>query len=125
VSRYRRLGRVLGLLAGSLVVVAVLLFGVFPTRTYLNQRNATQRASARLEALTKQNDALKARVKDLNSDSEIEKLAREQYNLVRPGEEAYAVLPAPLPPVELPSIWPYGQLGPTTTTTTAQAPAPG
>jgi cell division protein FtsB len=110
-TRARRAGRIVGLLAGSLVVVAVLMFGVFPTRTYFNQRNATQRASARLEALTKRNDQLKARIEDLNTDAEIERLAREQYNLVRPGEEAYAVLPAPLPPVELPSIWPYGQLG--------------
>ena len=39
-----------------------------------------------------------------------ERLAREQYNLVRPGEEAYSVLPAPLPALELPDVWPFGPL---------------
>jgi cell division protein FtsB len=122
-SRARRAGRLIGALAGTLVVVALLLFGVFPTRTYLGQRAATQRASQRLEALTKQNDALKARMERLDTDAEIERLAREQYNLVKPGEEAYAVLPAPLPPIELPSIWPYGQLGATANPDAAPDPA--
>lgn len=31
----------------------------------------------------------------MHTDAEIERLAREQYNLVRPGEEAYAILPGP------------------------------
>ena len=39
--------------------------------------------------------ALQARVDRLHTDAEIERLAREQHNLVRPGEEAFAVLPAP------------------------------
>ena len=37
-------------------------------------------------------------------------IAREEYNLVRPGEEAYSVLPAPLPALELPQVWPFGPL---------------
>ena len=37
-----------------------------------------------------------------------ERIARSQYGLVMPGEEAYAVLPAPEKPIELPEIWPFG-----------------
>ncbi len=40
--------------------------------------------------------------KKLRTDSEIEKLAREKYGLVKPGERAFVILPAPttstLPP---------------------------
>jgi hypothetical protein len=41
---------------------------------------------------------LDARAAELQEDAEIERLAREQYNLVMPGEEAYAMLPAAPPP---------------------------
>jgi hypothetical protein len=74
-------------------VVGVLLVGVFPTRTYLAQRAAISRASEQLDVLQQQNATLEERADLLTSDAEIERLARERYNLVRPGEEAYAVLP--------------------------------
>ena len=37
----------------------------------------------------------------LSTDAEIERLARQWYNLVFPGEEAYAVLPPPAAGLEL------------------------
>jgi cell division protein FtsB len=110
-TRARRVGRALGLLTGTVLVVGVLLFGVFPTRTYLAQRTSTSGAEERLAALTEQNEALAARAAALDDDAEIERLAREQYNLVMPGEEAYAVLPPPLAPIDLPAVWPFGELG--------------
>ncbi len=109
--RAKRVGRALGLLTGTALVVGMLLFGVFPTRTYLAQRTSTARAEERLAALSEQNEALAARAKALDDDAEIERLARQQYNLVMPGEEAYAVLPPPLAPIDLPAVWPYGELG--------------
>ena len=66
---------------------------MFPTRTYVAQRRGMDAAQQRVKVLSEQNRELAARVKRLNTDSEIERLAREQYNLVRPGEEAYALLP--------------------------------
>jgi cell division protein FtsB len=82
-------------LLASVVLVGVLFAGVFPTRTYLAQRASISRSEKQLEVLGKQNADLEARAKKLQSDAEIERLAREQYNLVKPGEEAYAVLPPP------------------------------
>jgi hypothetical protein len=35
------------------------------------------------------------RVSQLQTDSEIQRLARDQYELVPPGAQAYAVMPAP------------------------------
>ena len=77
------------------VVVGMLFLAVFPARTYLRQRHSLSAAKARLHVLAQQNTALDKQVKKLHTDSEIERLARQQYNLVRPGEEAYAILPGP------------------------------
>ncbi|MDP8991600.1 MAG: septum formation initiator family protein [Actinomycetota bacterium] len=79
----------------SVVLVGVLFLAVFPARTYLAQRRDLAATERRLAVLESQNKDLSARVERLNSDAEIERLAREQYNLVRPGEEAYAILPPP------------------------------
>ena len=62
--------------------------------------------------LQRENELLEQRITVLKTDAEVERIAREQYNLVRPGEEAYAVLPAPAPPVDLPDGWPFDQLEP-------------
>jgi cell division protein FtsB len=81
-----------------LVVVAligVLFVAVFPTRTWIAQKAEMTSATRQLDILDEQNAKLEARVEALKSDDEIERLAREQYNLVKPGEEAYALLPAP------------------------------
>jgi cell division protein FtsB len=86
------------LLIVSVILVGFLFVAVFPTRTYLAQRRDLARTERRLEVLSGQNAELAERVRRLNTDAEIERLAREQYNLVRPGEEAYAILPPPAPP---------------------------
>jgi cell division protein FtsB len=119
----RRVGKVLGFLTGSAALLGVLAFGVFPTQTFLDQRAATTEAEQRLAVLRDQNAAYEERIDRLETPEEVERLAREQYNLVFPGEEAYAVLPAPLPPLELPDVWPFGPLLPDDPATTA-APAP-
>ena len=98
----------------SVVAVVVLFAAVFPTRTYLAQRASISRAEAQLAVLEEQNEALEERAAVLRDDAEIERLAREQYNLVRPGEEAYALLPSPVAP-PAPAVPPAegaGVLGP-------------
>jgi len=95
----------------GLIVVAVLgllVFAVFPTRTYLAQQDATSQAGERLKVLEEETAQLQARAVALDSDDEIERLAREDHGLVRPGEEAYVVLRPPLPPVDLPEMWLVG-----------------
>jgi hypothetical protein len=94
----------------GIAVVGVLFVGVFPIRTYLAQRAATDRAETQLRVISAENDRLQARVDALDTDAEIERLARAEYNLVRPGEEAYAILPAPPPPIEIPAVWPFAGL---------------
>lgn len=93
---------------GGVALLGALAIGLFPTQTFLDQRADTAEAEQRLEVLQAQNQAFEARIERLQTDAEIERLAREQYNLAYPGEEAYAVLPAPLPPLDLPTVWPFG-----------------
>ena len=107
-----RWARPLALAAAAVATIVVLAAYVFPTRTWLDQRSALAETSAELEALEAERDALEARLDELGSDAEIELIARSQYGLVLPGEEAYAVLPAPEKPVELPAVWPFGPLLP-------------
>jgi cell division protein FtsB len=88
--------RIWWFLATLVVVLAgITLLAVFPARTYFTQRHNLAAAGERVEILSEQNAQLSERVKRLHTDAEIERLAREQYDLVMPGEEAYAILPAP------------------------------
>lgn len=116
-----RLVRTVGMAVGTIVVIGLLAFTVFPTRTWLDQRAAEAKAREHLEVLAHENTALEERVEALDRDSKIEQLAREQYNLVRPGEEAYAVLPPPLVEVDLPAIFPFGELIPPAVTDEADS----
>ncbi|HEX4903835.1 MAG TPA: septum formation initiator family protein [Acidimicrobiales bacterium] len=76
------------------LLIGVLFVAVFPTRTWWAQRAEMRGATEQLQVLEEQNTLLASRVDALQSDDEIERLAREQYNLVKPGEEAYALLPS-------------------------------
>ncbi len=102
--------RALWPLLAAVTVVGVLFIGVFPTRTWLAQQRATTAAEERIEVLSAQNDELAERIDALQTDAEIERIAREQYGLVLPGEQAYAILPPPPPPLEVPRSWPFGAL---------------
>ena len=95
-------------LVGSTAVIAVLAVAVFPTRLWLTQRKDMSDTERRVQVLEHTNAALAKRVKELGSDSAIERIAREQHNLVKPGEDAYAVLPpaGDAPKVQKPTLAP-------------------
>jgi len=83
----------LGLL--SVVLVGLLFAFVYPTRTFLDQRAETNKARAQLEVLQSENARLARESKRLSTDSEIARLAREKYGLVKPGERPFVILPKP------------------------------
>ncbi len=93
--RHRR--AVVRLILMMLAFVAFLFVFVFPIRTLLAQRDERGAVQDQLELLEEQNAQLEKEVERLLSDSEVERLARERYNLVRPGETPYAVVPGPEP----------------------------
>jgi len=94
-------------LVATVLFVGVLLVTVFPTRTYLSQRASVRQAERRLAALDRENRRLERTAHRLSTPHEVERMARERYGLVRPGEQAYAVLPPPVPPIGLPPLWPF------------------
>ncbi len=93
----------------TIVLAGVLVLGVFPTRTYIQKRQDLTETEVRLEELNEANAKAEKHVEALQSDVEIERIAREQYNLVKPGEETYHVLPAPKDPVQIPDVWPFNR----------------
>lgn len=106
-----RVGRRVVLPAVLIVAILVILaYGVFPIRTWLDQRNTITEREAELVQVELANEDLRARVVALGTNAEIERIARTDHNLIMPGEEAYAVLPAAPPPVRLPLAWPFTEL---------------
>jgi cell division protein FtsB len=94
-------------------LVAVLFLFVLPARTYLAQRRSLSDAAARVQVLSKENAKLAQQAQVLQTDGEIERLARQQYGLVKPGEDAYAILPPKSPPTTAPPAPPshHGRRG--------------
>ncbi len=106
-----RVARVAAWVVGVLAALVVLAVFVFPTRTYLDQRRQINAAGRELSVLDQQNAQLAAEARKLQTSAEIERIAREQYHLVRPGEHAFVILPAPTPPTTAPAAKPKPHAG--------------
>lgn len=90
------------LVVALLALVGVLFLAGFPARDYVAQRRERREVAARIRSLAEENRALTDRQARLQTDGEIERLARQHYNLVRPGEEVFAIIPGD-PPAPAPS----------------------
>ena len=91
------------LVASAVALAGVLFLFVFPTSSWLAQRRDRQQVEAELRRVTARNQSLQRRVRQLRTPEEIERIARAKYNLVRPGEEAFAILPAREAPASSPA----------------------
>ncbi|HWE65934.1 MAG TPA: septum formation initiator family protein [Acidimicrobiales bacterium] len=81
------------MLVGAVVVSAVILGAWFPAHALLQQHTSLASANAQLTHLHQQDAALAQERKNLSNADEIARIAREQYQLVSPGQQAYEVLP--------------------------------
>ncbi len=106
----RGVRRMLWPLAFTAILVGVATLGAYPARTYMEKKQDVAAAEARLAELQDANAKATDHIAALNTDAEIERIAREQYGYVRKGEEAYHVLPAPQDPVQIPDVWPFNRL---------------
>jgi cell division protein FtsB len=124
---------------GAIVAAAIVLFAWFPAGSLLSQRSSLHGTEAELNALHAQDAALAQENKNLSDSGEIGRIAREQYQLVSPGQQAYEVLPpsgataagtpyagdpgsdGPVTPSATPELPPGGV---TTTTTTEPGASP-
>jgi cell division protein FtsB len=96
-ARERRNARLrwLGTRVGSVALSGLLVYAIFPVRTYLSQRSDTDRAREQLDVLSEENERLEQRADELRDPETVEEIARRDHNLVMPGEESYAILPPP------------------------------
>jgi cell division protein FtsB len=75
-----------------LVSLGLVASGVLPLQQYLEREIQVTDAQERLGALETANESIASDVDALQSDQEIERVAREQYGFVRPGEVGYVVI---------------------------------
>lgn len=75
----------------TIVSIAALFAFVFPTRALMNTRDERDRLSEQVEAVNKENEQLQREAKSLETDAAVERLARDSFGLVMPGETAYSV----------------------------------
>ncbi len=87
-----------GPLVAGAALLGVLALAVIPAQAYVSQQRDRDRLAATLDGVSAQNRALQERADRLATDAEIERLARLRYNLAKPGEEVYAILPEATPP---------------------------
>lgn len=98
-------------IGGSIVLVGLLFAFYFPTRSWLHQRHRAAQNQHQLAELQAANRDLQHKVDALKEPATVERLARGQYGLVRPGEKAYVVLPPSAGPTDLPRVWPFAGPG--------------
>lgn len=110
----------------ALAASAVVLVAWFPASALLAQRSDLSNTQGQLAALHKQDAALAQEKKNLSDSGEIGRIARQQYQLVNPGQQAYEVLP---PSGAAAAGTPYagdpGSSGPTAPSATPELPPAG
>ena len=103
----RRRAIALRVSVATIVVIGLLFVVVFPMQAWMRQRDDLRVSEHRLAVIRKDRQRLERAALHLQDPREVERIARELYGMVRPGEQAYAAVPGP----------------PTTTTTAPAAPA--
>lgn len=108
--RVRRRRALLTATLVGLALVGLLFVFVYPTRTYLQQRNQISAAHQHLAQLRRDTARIERQSRQLLTDAAVERIAREQYGLVKPGETPYVLVPtappATTPPTTAPAVPP-------------------
>ncbi len=73
----------------------VIGIGLLPARTWLAQRESISDTQSHLDELETEVAKLEVQLQLLETDAEVERVARENFDYVYPGEESYRILPAP------------------------------
>lgn len=86
-------------LAVKIALVLLVLGGamylfVFPARTYLAQKQEIAAEEQTVAVLKAEDSKLTSQSSALQDSATIEQIARQQYGLVKPGQQAFMVLPA-------------------------------
>ena len=74
-----------------LVMFALAATAVYPLRQYVSQQDRIERLEAKQQALAAENARLEAERKRLQDPAYVQQLAKRDYHVVTPGEEAWVV----------------------------------
>ncbi|HJM28059.1 MAG: hypothetical protein QF596_07320 [Acidimicrobiales bacterium] len=110
VERTRRI--TLGVLV-ALVTLLILWWSFDSFQLWSEQGKELSIKEVELIQIENEYGILQEREQTLYLPSEIEWLARQNFGLIKPGEEAFAVPPPAPEPVRLPSVWPFTYLAET------------
>ena len=80
-----------------LVMFALAATAVYPLRQYVSQQHRIERLQAKQQALAAENARLEVERKRLQDPAYVQQLAKGNYHLVAPGEEAWVVTGTPPP----------------------------
>jgi cell division protein FtsB len=78
-----------------LALFALAATAVYPLRQYVSQQDRIERLQAKQAALATENARLEAERKRLQDPAYVQQLAKRDYQLVAPGEEAWVVTGTP------------------------------
>ena len=83
-------------LFAMLMVAGVIVVGVavLPMRTWFQQRELISETEVERLQIVGEVAQLEAELEMLQTDEEVERLGRENFDLVKPGEESYRILPS-------------------------------
>jgi cell division protein FtsB len=87
----------------AVTVAGIVFLFVLPGRTWLAQGRAASAAQRQEAALSRENAALAKRAAQLQSTAYIAQIARQQYGLIMPGEQAYGILLPTASPTTVPA----------------------
>jgi len=110
-------------LVGATVLSAVILAAWFPASALYHQRASLAGANGQLVQLRSEDAALNQERLNLSDAAEIGRIARQQYQLVSPGQKAYEVLPpSGVAPANAPYAGDPGNSAPVAPTAASELP---
>jgi cell division protein FtsB len=78
-----------------LALFALAATAVYPLRQYVSQQHRIERLEAKQQALAAENARLEVERRRLQDPAYVQQLAKRDYHLVAPGEEAWVVTGTP------------------------------
>ena len=91
----------------AISLFSLMLLGVIPVQEWFEVRDTKDELLVELSKVEELNESYRVSIDALKTDEEIERIARSEYNLVKPHEEAYYVVPVSSEDIKIPGIWPF------------------
>jgi cell division protein FtsB len=96
----------------ALLLAGVLFSSIYPIRRYFAVRSSITQLRHEEHALDQRQQDLQTQKALLQTDGEVERIARAELNMVKPGEIAFAVLAPSSRPSQSARVGPAGLLAP-------------